>query len=154
MFRVLLSFIYFITSFAAYGQGFSRKAPVEYVIRIQEERRSTRWTLTEWLRIKERMKMMDVWLAMFSSKEDQARVAFNQRFLFNTRKLLFIMKILFLDSELFTQYQLKLWLTNIFTASTGLRLLNIDLGVEGGLSPFKENSGFTYFLRNESTTEE
>ena len=37
-----------------------------YVIKTQDERDQTRWTLTEWLRIKERMKMMDVWLAMFS----------------------------------------------------------------------------------------
>ncbi len=30
-----------------------------YVTKVQEQRKSTRWTLTEWLRIKERMKLMD-----------------------------------------------------------------------------------------------
>ena len=43
-----------------------------YVIKTQEERQQTRWSMTEWLRIKERMKMMDVWLAMFSDpKKDK-----------------------------------------------------------------------------------
>ena len=41
----------------------------KYVFETQEKRQSTRWTLTEWLRIKERMKLMDVWLAMFSSPQ-------------------------------------------------------------------------------------
>jgi len=41
------------------------KRVVTYIEDVQEERKSTRWTLTEWLRIKERMKMMDVWLWMF-----------------------------------------------------------------------------------------
>ena len=46
-----------------------------YVTKVQEKRRSTRWTLTEWLRIKERMRMMDVWLAMFSSPKKEIRHA-------------------------------------------------------------------------------
>jgi hypothetical protein len=45
-----------------------------YVTKVQEERQTTRWTLTEWLRIKERMQMMDLWLAMFSDpKKDRFR---------------------------------------------------------------------------------
>ena len=40
----------------------------------QDERKELRWTLTEWMRIKERMKMMDVWLAMNSDpKKDKFR---------------------------------------------------------------------------------
>src|SRR5258707_569097 len=43
-----------------------------YVTKTQDERQSTRFNLTEWLRIKERMKMMDVWLSMFSDpKKDK-----------------------------------------------------------------------------------
>src|SRR5262245_64424210 len=43
-----------------------------YVVKVQEERETTRWTLTEWLKIKERMRMMDLWLAMFSDpKKDK-----------------------------------------------------------------------------------
>ena len=47
-----------------------------YVVRTQEEREQTRWTLTEWLRIKERTKLMDVWLTMFSDpNKDKFRPA-------------------------------------------------------------------------------
>ena len=44
---------------------------VKVIENRQEKRKSTRWTLTEWLKIKERMKMMDVWLAMFSPKKPE-----------------------------------------------------------------------------------
>ena len=47
--------------------GVTTTTVTTYVVSTQEERNSTRWTLTEWLRIKERTRLMDVWLAMFSN---------------------------------------------------------------------------------------
>ena len=92
----------------------------------QEKRESTRWTLTEWLRIKERMKMMDVWLAMFSPKQPEFTPELN---------LNYGRVISNYSSENYearqsaeTKYGASMWLTNIVSASTGIRTLNIDLG--------------------------
>lgn len=104
-----------------------------YVIKTQEERQQTRWSMTEWLRIKERMKMMDVWLAMFSDpKKDK-----------------FQPELMLHAGATRSQYNYKvssgqsasgplsggaikaqLWLTNLISSTVGIRMLNIDLGAE------------------------
>lgn len=111
-----------------------------YVIKTQEERENTRWTLTEWLKIKERMRMMDLWLAMFSDpKKDR-----------------FQPELMLSYGMTQGQYNYKaadgraedgglsgatgkaqLWLTNLISSTVGIRMLNVDLGVEG----FKRTSG-------------
>lgn len=111
-----------------------------YVTKVQEERESTRWTLTEWLRIKERMRLMDVWLAIFSSPEkDKFRPELNisygltkgQSTLTNPEG----------GSEQASvngrTVRAQLWLTNILSSSAGIRTLNVDLGFEG----FARDSG-------------
>ena len=111
-----------------------------YVIKTQEERETTRWTLTEWLKIKERMRMMDLWLAMFS---DPKKDHFQPELMLSYGK---------------TQGQYnytagngqsedggltgatgkgQLWLTNLISSTVGIRTLNVDLGVEG----YKRTSG-------------
>lgn len=105
-----------------------------YVVKTQEERESTRFTLTEWLRIKERMKMMDVWLAMFSNpKEDRFRPELNLVYAVTRGELKATSDTAAEEtSELnTTQMRGQLWLTNIFTGSTGVKLVNIDFGIEG-----------------------
>ena len=37
-----------------------------FVVKKQEEKQSTRWTLAEWLKTRDRMKLMDLWLALHS----------------------------------------------------------------------------------------
>ena len=103
-----------------------------YVIKVQEEREQTRFTLTEWLRIKERMKMMDLWLAMFS---DPAKDRFRP-------------ELMLAGWVSRGQYRLatgnapsgtlagkagraQLWLTNLISATLGVRSLNVDFGLEG-----------------------
>ncbi len=104
-----------------------------YVTKTQEERESTRFTLTEWLRIKERTKMMDVWLAMFSNpKEDKFRPELNliygvTRGDMTTSSVQGASEDAKLAS---TQLRGQFWLTNIFTGSSGVRLVNIDFGIE------------------------
>ncbi len=97
-----------------------------YVTKVQEERQSTRWTLTEWLRIKERMKMMDVWLAMFSDpKKDTFRPELNLSYAVTRGAA---------DaggSVNGKQGRGQLWLTNLVSSTVGIRMLNIDLGLEG-----------------------
>lgn len=105
-----------------------------YVTEVQEERRSTRWTLTEWLRIKERMRMMDLWLAMFSDPvEDEFRPGVG---------------VDFFGVSGSAQWQpdggeasssavrgrggrAELWLTNLLTSATGWSLLDVEIGVRG-----------------------
>lgn len=113
----------------------SAQAPVTtYIIQTQEKRESTRWTLTEWMRIKERMKMMDVWLAMNSnSKNDSFAPELN--FTYENRRGLLAQTGINNDSAIATQQgTAQLFLTNILSSTVGVRLLNIDLGFEGGMS--------------------
>ncbi len=110
-----------------------------YIEDVQEERRSTRWTLTEWLRIKERMKLMDLWLAMFSGPK-QPKFA---------PELMLDYQLLEADRGISLQDEnntpnatvssqsvqaphMQFWFTNLVSASTGLPTLNIDLGFELG----------------------
>lgn len=105
---------------------------VKVIEQRQEQRKSTRWTLTEWLRIKERMKMMDVWLAMFSPKEPEFTPELN----LYGRKRLASMEISTSQESPFAyegeEKGFSVWLTNLVSSSTGIRTLNIDIGFEGG----------------------
>jgi len=108
-----------------------------YVTTVQEERKSTRFTLTEWLRIKERMKLMDVWLAMFSDpKKDTFRPELSLVY-FKTKGDLNYKATNQSENDdgdiNGSMAKAQLYLTNIFTGSTGIRTLNIDFGLEGGL---------------------
>lgn len=113
-----------------------------YITKRQEERESTRFTLTEWLRIRERMKMMDVWLAMFSDpQKDVFAPELGGFFLMQQAKV----KIMTPGKTEEGSYTAKeaggqIYLTNLFTYSTKLRTLNIDLGLEGNI---RQTSAFS-----------
>ncbi|HET9238468.1 MAG TPA: hypothetical protein VFO10_14505 [Oligoflexus sp.] len=117
------------------------KRVVTYIEDVQEERKSTRWTLTEWLRIKERMKMMDVWLAMFSDpKKDKFAPELSLQYgqsrglsLFRYGDAADFQDSTWATSE--TEHKkehgrLQFWFTNLVSSTTGLRTLDIDLGIE------------------------
>jgi hypothetical protein len=117
------------------------KRVVTYIEDVQEERKSTRWTLTEWLRIKERMKMMDVWLAMFSDpKKDKFAPELSLQYgqsrglsLFKYGDAADFQDTTWATSE--TEHKkehgrLQFWFTNLVSSTTGLRTLDIDLGLE------------------------
>ncbi len=105
-----------------------------YVTTVQEERESTRWTLTKWLEIKERMKLMDVWLAMFS---DPQKDRFAPELMLSFGRMRGDFSYLAdSNSEKLTKTdsqagQAQLWLTNIVSSTIGIRSLNIDFGGEG-----------------------
>lgn len=104
----------------------------QYVVKVQEERESTRWTLTEWLRIKERMKMMDVWLAMFSDPKDRFRPELN--LIYGQRQGEFSTNQG--DHKADSNASVlrgQLWLTNLVSSTFGVRALNIDFGLEAGM---------------------
>ncbi len=105
----------------------------EYVVETQEQRESTRFTLTEWLKIKERMKMMDLWLAMFSSPEkDRFSPEINVIYGQHQGTVNWDSNGEAGSGSLTGQYARgQLWLTNIISGTVGIRLLNIDLGGEG-----------------------
>lgn len=106
-----------------------------YVVKVQEERESTRFTLTEWLKIKERMKLMDVWLAMFSDpKKDQFQPELNVWWRQNMGDLSMADQLVGDEEAKLTSSTIsgQLWLTNIVSSTVGIRMLNIDLGFEGG----------------------
>lgn len=111
----------------------ARTRVVTYVEEVQDERASTRWTLTEWLRIKERMKMMDVWLAMFS---DPAKDRFQPELMLSYSMGKGATKLQAGDAAATSSSaqsstgRAQLWLTNLVSSSVGVRTLNIDLGAE------------------------
>jgi hypothetical protein len=124
-----------VAAFLAFqGRALADTYVTTYVVRVQEERERTRWTLTEWLRIKERMRMMDLWLAMFSDpKKDHFRPELNLVYGM-TRGDLRLTDAAGLDERASTsgaQGRAQLWLTNILTGTVGVRALNIDFGIEG-----------------------
>lgn len=125
------------TAFFAWSPSIHADVTVrEYVVRVQEERRSTRWTLTEWLRIKERMKMMDLWLAVFSDpKKDQIlRPEINLGYMQLQGSLATREPGASPGAKGTTQAHqghVQLWLTNLISSTTGIRTLNIDIGLEG-----------------------
>lgn len=118
---------------------------VTYIEDVQEERKSTRWTLTEWLRIKERMKMMDVWLAMFSDPKKN-RFAPELNLQYGQSRGLSLFKYgnaTSFDADNWAstetehrieQGHLQFWFTNLVSSTTGLRTLDIDLGIEASFS--------------------
>jgi hypothetical protein len=121
-----------------------------YVTRVQDERQSTRWTLTEWLRVKERMKLMDVWMAMFSDPgKDRFQPELNLSWLI-TRSA---MERRAGDATSVTEGsgsghtgRAQFWMTNLVSSTLGVRSLNIDFGVEGGQhdsGAIKEPTGAT-----------
>ena len=126
------SFILIMTSEVAFAD---QVTVTTYVTRVQEERASTRWTLTEWLHIKERMKLMDVWLAMFSDPvKDRFSPELNMSW--------FVTRAHTARKEADTvamegdsaghEGRAQFWMTNLVSSTFGVRTLNIDLGVEGG----------------------
>jgi hypothetical protein len=106
-----------------------------YVVRTQEERSQTRWTLTEWLRIKERMKLMDVWLAMFSDpKQSKFSPELNVSYLTTRSDMRRRIDDATTTSGTGSGYTAKaqVWMTNLISSKAGIRTLNVDLGFEAG----------------------
>jgi len=106
-----------------------------YVTHVQEERASTRWTLTEWLRIKERMRLMDLWLAMFSNpKKDHFSPELNLSYSIAKGNLALTAPGQGAgpgEAVTGTEMRAQLWLTNLVSGLVGVRTLNIDIGLEG-----------------------
>lgn len=128
--RLFLSFV-MAFFYLSGGQKLSAQTVVTTVFQTQEERKSTRFTLTEWLRIKERMKLMDVWLAMFSSPEkDKFRIELNLSHA-KTKADLFAEGGTELGQVEGVRSKAQIFLTNLITSTIGIRSLNIDLGIEG-----------------------
>ena len=103
-----------------------------YVIKTQEDRQQTRWSITEWLRIKERMKMMDVWLAMFS---DPKKDRFQPELMLNASATRSTLSYAASNGQTAVgslsggAFKGQLWLTNLISSIIGIRTLNVDLGV-------------------------
>ena len=120
-----------------------------YVFKTQEERQSTRFTLTEWLRIKERMKMMDVWLAMFSDpKKDTFKPELNLIYARQKGEVKSTDDLQASTNRETISDQMKgqLWLTNLLTGSTGLHLVNIDFGLEGAQKNLRSPKGLKHSI--------
>ena len=115
------------------------KVVTTYIVDVQKERESTRFTLTEWLRIKERMKLMDVYLAMFSNPQTDKFHPEIGIFASQAKGLVEFADYLASPGNTATLSDLsaienrgkaQLWLTNIISSTFGVRSLNIDFGLE------------------------
>lgn len=104
-----------------------------YIAKRQEERESTRFTLTEWLRIKERMKMMDVWLAMFTDpKKDLFTPELSGSYQ-GEQGAVRVTRAGMSEESIVQSHKVggQIYLTNLLTWTTKMRTLNIDVGGEG-----------------------
>lgn len=103
------------------------------VIKIIEERQksreSSRFTLLEWLKIKERMKEMDLWLALTTEPKSRFSPELNLGYFTLDQKLV-TDSSKELTSEKSYSAEGTIWLTNIFSGTFGIRSLNIDFGLE------------------------
>lgn len=98
-----------------------------YVTKVQEERYDTRFTLTEWLRIKERMRLMDLWLAMFSEpKTAKFRPELSLSYFKNQSALSYSPQNRLEGNA----SRAQIWLTNLISSQVGVRMLNVDFGGE------------------------
>ena len=118
--------IYFSFSSAGYSEG---TVLIQVFQERQKERERSRFSLLEWLKIKERMKEMDVWLAFasdpkagFSPELNLGYFSIDQSFSTAGKEL---------KTEKSYSAEGTLWLTNIISSTFGVRSLNIDFGVEG-----------------------
>ncbi len=129
----------FVSLFIISRPVYSDTVVTTYVVETQKKRRSTRFTLTEWLRIKERMKLMDVWLAMFGpqAEEDKFKPELQVKTERRVGSFLFDSQERGIES---TVVRSNLWLNNLVSSTTGVRLLNIDFGIEVGQEDFKLGS--------------
>ncbi len=125
----------YLSAFSQFGLS-EQIAVTTYVTRVQEERQTTRWTLTEWLRIKERMKIMDVWLAMFN---DPAKDRFSPELNISVLTTRANLDLQSGETETTSGEPMaghtaraQLWMTNLVSTTTGIRTLNLDLGAEAG----------------------
>ena len=60
---LLVASVFLVNSFTPWAYG---DDVVQIIFKKQEEKRKTRWSLAEWLETRDRMMLMDLWLAMHS----------------------------------------------------------------------------------------
>ena len=136
MAKIVLRLVCVIVLMLAIPAHAEKNQVTTYVITTQQERDNTRWTLTEWLKIKERMKMMDLWLAMFSEPEKD-KFSPEVSFFYAKQKgdVSFTGKgqTQSTITHAASVGRAQLWLTNLISGTVGLKTLNVDFGLESYL---------------------
>lgn len=120
-----------LSSSIANAESSTTTTVTTYVTKTQQEREQTRFTLTEWLRIKERMKLMDVWLAMFSKPKEIFSPELYLKYSIGKGESILANNDSQSSGFISEQIDAQLWLTNLFSSTTNLRTVNIDLGFQG-----------------------
>jgi hypothetical protein len=59
--------LFFLMSFLISAENVKADETYTFIVKKQEEKKKTRWSLSEWLDTRDRMRMMDIWLALHSS---------------------------------------------------------------------------------------
>lgn len=99
----------------------------EHLRKQQESREKTRWTLTQWLETKERIKAMDMWLQMMS--EPKSPFQFSTSFWYRYHWGKISPQNLQNPSYRKHEAQIELWPINVFNSLLGVRTLNLDWGI-------------------------
>ncbi|SME96625.1 hypothetical protein [Pseudobacteriovorax antillogorgiicola] len=126
-----------VAVFCAPQVAYGKTVVTTYVVETQEKRHSTRWTLTEWLRIKERIRLMDLWLALVS---DPKKEKFAPELSLGYKSLSGEMKLssdinstpTLFESQSAQSGRIQFWFTNLISSTTGLKTPNVDLGFDYG----------------------
>lgn len=109
----------------------------QYVSKTQKHRKSTRFTILEWLKIKRQIKEMDLWLAVFSNPtidkfRPEFRLDYGMKFNSLNKESIGVVgnssnKYSLVSEEIKATF----FLTNLVTSTFKTNLLNIDIGIEG-----------------------
>lgn len=124
-----LSPVLLFNSYTAYSD--TTTSVTTYIVKTQKERESTRFTLTKWLEIKERIKMMDVWLAMFGNTKKPFQPELDLEYFLLTGSLSPQNSTFSSVNTSGTALKGQIWLTNLISSTTGINTINIDFGIEG-----------------------
>lgn len=105
-----------------------------YYYGTQKERKSTRFTILEWLKIKKRIKEMDVWLAMYSSPS-KAKFRPELKLCYGLNRTDHMVDasgtaVTVGHQHINRRLKGQLFLTNLITSTLRAKLLNIDIGYE------------------------
>lgn len=100
----------------------------------QKQRQSTRFTILEWLKIKKRIKEMDVWLAMYSSPQ-KAKFRPELKLSYTLNRTAQTVDTAgavapVAHQQMNRRLKGQLFLTNLITSTLRAKLLNIDVGFE------------------------
>lgn len=152
-----LALLVLMSAFAPLVQAKDKTIVHHYYHGTQEQRKSTRFTILEWLKIKKRIKEMDVWLAMYSNPK-KAVFRPELKLSYTLHRAEQNVDTAGIEGTAIHQHvnrrlRGQLFLTNLITSTLRTKLLNIDMGFEMSVDESHPLDGTARYFPRTSLTE-